>query len=91
MKTIEITDEEYLDRIAVHNVKEYYAPGKGSEAVEGDLELYHELYTVHYAMYPLHDCLVATKNIELKAYLGEVILKLNAIRAKLKSDSRTYA
>ena len=91
MPNIEITEEEYLDRQAILNVKETYKPEKGFIAVEGDIKLYNMLFDIHSAMYPLHDILVRTKNIELKAYLGEVILKLNGIRAKLKSDSRTYA
>src|SRR3990167_10043653 len=94
MPNIEITEEEYLDRLAIHNVKETYNPKEGFLAVERleeGTKFYNMLFDVHSAMYPLHDILVRTKNIELKAYLGEVILKLNGIRAKLKSDSRTYA
>ncbi len=84
MKTIEITEEEYTDRLAVEAVK--------SGAVRPEEHtLFQELYDVHKSMYPLHDVLVETKNIELKAYLGEVILKLNGIRAKLKNDRRSYA
>ena len=92
MPSIEITEEELIDREAIQNVKAHYQSetppvlnGKSSILV------YEMLYDVHSAMYPLHDILVKTKNIELKAYLGEVILKLNGIRAKLKGDSRTYA
>ena len=73
MPNIEITEEEYLDRLAIHNVKETYNPKEGFLAVERleeGTKFYNMLFDVHSAMYPLHDILVRTKNIELKAYLG---------------------
>lgn len=88
MKTIEISDEEDIDRVTIIAVKETYSKIKQLGGNFDDQFL--NLYDVHSAMYPLHDILVRTKNIELKAYLGEVILKLNGIRAKLKNDVRTY-
>jgi len=90
MPSIEITTAEFTDRMAIQNLKLSYQDSELREPQE-NLELYQMLFDVHSAMYPMHDILVRTKNIELKAYLGEVILKLNGIRAKLKGDSRTYA
>ena|SRR3990167_10116142 len=90
MPSIEITTAEFTDRMAIQNLKLSYQDSEFREPQE-NLELYQMLFDVHSAMYPMHDILVRTKNIELKAYLGEVILKLNGIRAKLKGDSRTYA
>src|SRR3990167_513994 len=84
MKTIKITEEEYTDRLAVEAVK-------GGAPRPEEHTLFQEFYDVHRSMYPLHDVLTETKNIELEAYLGEVILELNGIRAKLKNDKRTYA
>ena len=91
MPSIEITEAEFTDRMAIQNLKLFYQDSEFRFEPQENLELYQMLFDVHSAMYPLHDILVRTKNIELKAYLGEVILKLNGIRAKLKGDSRTYA
>ena len=93
MPNIEITEGELIDRIAIQNVKadNGYSGDGGYDNTYKNSELFKMLYDIHSAMYPLHDILVKTKNIELKAYLGEVILKLNGIRTKLKGESRTYA
>lgn len=98
MVKIEITFEELADRIAVLTVKEKYS-GRVSEELKRlrkllparYLSLVSDLKDIHSSMYPLHDILTSTKNEKLKAYLAEVILKLNGIRAELKNDSRTYA
>ena len=84
MRTIKISEEEYTDRLAVEAVK-------GGASRPEEHTLFQELYDIHKSMYPLHDVLTRTNNIELKAYLGEVVLELNGIRSKLKNENRTYA
>lgn len=94
MKTynIEISEGEYIDREAIKNIRlKQTNPDEEIQIIPENIELYDALYDVNNAMYPLHDILVKTKDIELKAYLAEVILKLNAMRARLKNDEKTYA
>lgn len=89
MRKIEISEEEFQDRMAVECVKVKHQ--NGTEPVVDKTELFKRLYDIHDAMYPLHDVAMRTEDEVLRGRLMKYILELNGLRAKLKNDSRTYA
>lgn len=85
---------EIIDKLAIEETKRKYS-GNETEHPLGlqtkeEVDLYKDLLDIHMAMFPLHDILVDSKNDKITALLAKIILQLNALRAELRGEFRTY-
>ena len=84
---IDISHEEYMDRRAVEEVRNFFT---GKAVVQIEDPIFQKLFEIHKIMWPLHDHFMQTDYMPLKAHLAEMIFKLNGLRATVKNENRSY-
>lgn len=75
---------EELDKAVIQQVKEHLWEFTDPEPIHKDL------YDIHKAMWILHDIVAGSENESLIAIIAKTIIKLNALRAKIKGEKKTY-